>query len=89
MTLYEVSVKNDKLHSFNSIHEAYMWVCKNVVNEGDRNWYRECGNTIELEEVTDAKIQQAILNNVVEKVVYAEYNDRGTTETNKYRQYHG
>jgi hypothetical protein len=74
---FQINVRGEeKGHLFNSISQAYQWTCENVMTEEDVEYYKSIGNTIELSQIQDEKIQEAVLRNVFEKVCFSGWNDR-------------
>lgn len=74
---FQINVKGEKKsHLFDSISQAYQWTCENVMTKEDAEYYKSIGNTIELSQIQDEKIQEAVLRNVFEKVCFSGWNDR-------------
>ena len=74
---FQVNIKGEeKSHLFDSINQAYQWTCKNVMIKEDEEYYKSIGNTIELSQIQDEKIQEAVLRNVFEKVCFSGWNDK-------------
>ena len=75
MRKFQIEIKGSKAHFFNSVSSTYQWVCENVMNEGDIDWYKECGNDVPLWNIKEEKIQEAVLRNCFEKIIYSAWND--------------
>ena len=77
MKKFQINVKGEKKsHLFDSVNQAYQWTCKNVMTKEDEDYYKSIGNIIELPQIQDEKIQEAVLRNVFEKVCFSGWNDR-------------
>lgn len=77
MKKFQINVKGEKTgHLFDSISQAYQWTCENIMTKEDAEYYKSIGNTIELSQIQDEKIQEAVLRNVFEKVCFSGWNDR-------------
>lgn len=77
MKKFQINVTGEKKsHLFDSISQAYQWACENVMTKEDAEYYKSIGNTIELSQIQDEKIQEAVLRNVFEKVCFSGWNDR-------------
>ena len=75
MKMFQINVQGGGSHLFKSVNEGYQWVCQNVMNEGDVEWYRECGNEVPLWEVQGEQLQEVVLRNSFENVVLVTWNE--------------
>lgn len=82
MKKFQLNIRNGGTHLFNSVNEAYHWACKNVMNESDINWYKECGNEIPLWEIKEERVQEIVLRNSFENVVLAIWNEKAESWEN-------
>lgn len=76
MRKFQLNIKNGESHLFNSIADAYKWACQNVMTQGDIDYYQECSD-IPLYEIQNEEIQEAVLRNVFENVIFSAWNDDG------------
>lgn len=76
MRKFQINVRGNGTHLFDTVSEAYHWVCENVMVQGDKDWYKECGNDVLLNEIEDERVQEVVLRNCFENVILAIWNDR-------------
>lgn len=77
MTMFQINIKGEnKGHIFNSVSQAYTWVCQNVMTEGDIEYYKSIGNKTPLYQIQNENIQEVVLRNAFEKICFSGWNDR-------------
>ena len=77
MTKFQINVVGeDRGHLFDTVSQAYAWVCENVMTEGDAEYYRSIGNIIPLSQIQNENVQEVVLRNVFENVRFSGWNDR-------------
>lgn len=75
MKMFQINIRGGATHLFKTVNDGFQWVCKNVMNQGDIEWYKECGNEIPLWEVKGARLQEVVLRNCFENVTLAAWNE--------------
>lgn len=76
MRKFQVNIRNGGTHLFNSVSDAFHWVCENAMSKSDIDWYKECGNDIPLWKIEEERVQEVVLRNSFENVILAIWNDK-------------